>query len=388
MELVEPYQAITGPQVASYLISGLVPVGFPLLAGLILARQPGNVIGWLLVLPAFVMMSAAVVNRFLAGFTQAPPNLTLLTFLLLWYSNWSWLVLVFPLLLIPLFFPTGRPPSARWRWVAAAVVGEALVFIFMAAFAARLGTVDLDVAWSVPNPMGFLSEALVNALIGPWIACLVGLLLLCVAALFVRYRRAGPIERTQIRWLLFACGLFALVYVSEGVLPLQTPQGERTPVGIVWDLAFWLTIVAIPAAIAIAILRYRLWDIDVIIRRTLIYSALTAVLALAYFGSVLGLQGVFRPLTGHGQNSLVVVLSTLGIAALFGPLRTRIQGSIDRRFYRRKYDSTRTLADFAAGARDETNLEQLTARLEQVVEQTMQPAHVSLWLKMRPGRRQ
>jgi hypothetical protein len=140
----------------------------------------------------------------------------------------------------------------------------------------------------------------------------------------------------------------------------------------------------LPAGILVAILRYRLWDIDVLIRRTLIYSVLTVVLALAYFGTVLVLESLFRGITGQGQNSLVVVLSTLAIAALFGPLRSRVQAWIDRRFYRRKYDAAWTLAGFAASARDETDLAQLSTRLVDVVEETMQPAHVDLWLRKAP----
>jgi hypothetical protein len=133
-------------------------------------------------------------------------------------------------------------------------------------------------------------------------------------------------------------------------------------------------------ALLVALLRYRLWDIDVLIRRTLIYSVLSAILAIAYLGSVLVLESAFRALTGQGQNQLVTVVSTLAIAALFGPLRVRVQRFIDRRFYRRKYDAARTLAGFAATARDETNLEQLSTRLVGVVDETLRPASVSLWL--------
>jgi hypothetical protein len=142
----------------------------------------------------------------------------------------------------------------------------------------------------------------------------------------------------------------------------------------------WLPL-CLPVALAIAITRYRLWDIDVIIRRTLIYTVLTALLVLAYFGSVLVLESVFRALTGQGQNSLVVVLSTLAIAALVGPLRRRVQAAIDRRFFRRKYDAARTLAGFAASARDETDLARLSERLVGVVQETIAPEHVSMWLR-------
>jgi hypothetical protein len=134
------------------------------------------------------------------------------------------------------------------------------------------------------------------------------------------------------------------------------------------------------ACVALSILRHRLWDIDLIIRRTLIYSTLTAVLGLAYLGTIGVLQGVFQAVSGEGQSPVVVVLSTLGIAALFGPVRARVQAAIDRRFYRKKYDAARTLAGFGAQARDVVELEQLSGQLLEVVEETMQPASASLWL--------
>jgi hypothetical protein len=202
-----------------------------------------------------------------------------------------------------------------------------------------------------------------------------------------RYLRvSNPMERAQTKWVTFAIAVIGVgEVVGQGLLPVLFPALVADPVlrlryglGLVLGVPVFLLI---PLAVGIAILRYRLWDIDVVIRRTLIYSLLSAVLALAYFGSVLVLESVFRALTGQGQNALVVVLSTLAIAALFGPVRGRVQRLIDSRFYRRKYDATRTLAGFAAGARDETDLERLSSRLVKVVDDTMQPSSVQLWLK-------
>jgi hypothetical protein len=185
-----------------------------------------------------------------------------------------------------------------------------------------------------------------------------------------------PAARAQLRWVGLGLVLGLLVPFSWLLLNVSL-WGQFGS-----DLGLWLPL-CLPVALAIAITRYRLWDIDVIIRRTLIYTVLTGLLVLAYFGSVLVLENVFRALTGQGQNSLVVVLSTLTIAALVGPLRRRVQVAIDHRFFRRKYDAARTLARFAANARDETGLDQLSAHLVQVVDQTMQPESVGLWL--RPG---
>jgi hypothetical protein len=186
-----------------------------------------------------------------------------------------------------------------------------------------------------------------------------------------------PAARAQLRWIGFGMGVG--YGVPLGVAAIASLLGRID--GQLWSrTVLWLTIL-LPIALAIAITRYRLFDIDVIIRRTLVYSVLSAILALAYFGSVLLLESVFRALTGQAQNALVVVLSTLAIAALFGPLRQRVQAAIDRRFYRRKYDAAQTLAGFAASARDETDLQHLSARLVAVVDETMQPETVGLWLR-------
>jgi hypothetical protein len=202
-----------------------------------------------------------------------------------------------------------------------------------------------------------------------------------------RYRAvSGPAERLQTRWVVFATTVSLLILL--GILATVAGRGQRFgPRWILVDLGFQQSEVVVPLAIGVAILRHRLWDIDLIIRRTLIYSILSAVLAGAYLGSVLVLQGVFQAVTGEGRGELVTVLSTLAIAALFVPLRARVQRVIDRRFYRRKYDAARTLAAFGAQARDVVELEQLSSQLLRVVDETMQPAHVSLWLRQ-PERRQ
>jgi hypothetical protein len=205
---------------------------------------------------------------------------------------------------------------------------------------------------------------------------------------------SNAVQRQQTRWVVLA--LFATMLTLGWLGSARAlPAPERQPLGqsLVLELGRLVTInlgfTVVPIAIAIAILRSKLWDVDLIIRRTLIYSVLTGLLALAYFGSVLLLQSAFGGLTGNADTPLVTVLSTLASAALFLPLRSRVQGFIDRRFYRRKYDTARTLAAFAATARDETDLVKLAAQLQQVVDETMQPAATSLWLRRveQPGGR-
>jgi hypothetical protein len=200
-----------------------------------------------------------------------------------------------------------------------------------------------------------------------------------------------PTERQQAKWVVAglvgaAAGIIATlaslnVALGPGTAMTVADPNRALRADVIQDIGYFSSSLLIPLSIGMAILRSRLWDIDVIIRRTLIYSLVTAVLALAYLGSVVALQGVFTALTGESRGALVTVLSTLAIAALFGRVRARVQAAVDRRFYRQKYDAARTLAGFAASARDETDLERLSQRLVGVVDETMQPASVGLWLK-------
>ena len=348
---------------------------FAVLGALILSRQPRNVIGWLLMIPAFaffVTPGETYVNRF-----TSPPAVPSTLFLLaIWMSNWGWLLLIFPILFIPLLFPTGQPPSPRWRWLIVAGLGMCVVFIFMATFQQEFRPTS-DADWTVTNPIGFIpNDGAEEVFFVAWVIALVSLAVLCVASLFVRYRRASAVEREQIKWLLYACALFVAVYI-----PRFWVTNSDSVIRDVWNVAFSLAILAIPIAIAIAILRYKLWDIDLIIRRTLIYSALTVTLALVYFGSVVLLQGLTQAMGGQNESPVAVVISTLAIAAMFTPLRRRIQNDIDRRFYRQKYDARRIAEEFASRVRDEVELDVLTGHLLNSVEKTLQPERVSLWLR-------
>jgi hypothetical protein len=197
-----------------------------------------------------------------------------------------------------------------------------------------------------------------------------------VASVAVRYRRSRGTERQQLKWFLYAAAPIVFIPVD---FFLPGPVG-----GLLGALAFGWVVIGLPVAIGIAIFRYRLYEIDFLINRTLVYGALTATLALVYFGSVVGLQRLLSPVVGD-SNQLAVVASTLLIAALFGPLRRRVQSFIDRRFYRRKYDARRTLAAFSTRLRAVSDLDGLNGELLAVVRETVQPEHASLWL--RPTRR-
>ncbi|MCC7163002.1 MAG: hypothetical protein IT331_10950 [Anaerolineae bacterium] len=212
----------------------------------------------------------------------------------------------------------------------------------------------------------------------------IGLLATGMAAQAYRYFFVSTsTQRQQTKWVVLGWGLFLLLFFAIALPRISDPS---TSEGVSLErIGFLLTvnglILLLPISIGVAILRSRLWDIDILIRRTLTYGLVTALLLVVFFGSVILLQQLFAGLTGSGQNEIVTVLSTLAIAALFVPLRNWMQGAIDRRFNRKKYDAQKVLSDFANTVRDETDLEKLVARLIQVVDETMEPKSVSLWLK-------
>ena len=261
--------------------------------------------------------------------------------------------MIFAVFFIPVLFPTGRPLTPRWRWVIILGLVMAAFFLFVTTFSAQFTVSDQGVNWTIANPIGFLPDIFQYIMV-PWILGLLSLTVLSLASIFVRYRRAQAVERQQIKWLLYACGLFGVVYFAG--FPISDLQGL---VSDIWSMFLFGAILAFPLAIGIAILRYRLWDIDLIIRRTLQYSLLTGLLALVYFGSVVLGQRLAGALTGESDSPLALVVSTLLLAALFNPLRSRVQDFIDRRFYRRKYDALQTLSAFTQTVRDETQLEVL-----------------------------
>ncbi len=379
-DLLSPNSSKDLLKLASDALSTLVlPAVAALVAALIVSRQPRNTIGWLLMLPVVLVVVEGPIGRYIERIAPSAPAPTLPLLLLVWFSGWSWLLLIFPLLHIPLLFPNGQPPTPRWRWVRRAVIVWAALFILMVTFSQPLDastTPDLV----LDNPIGFLvGENTTGAvIIGVWVAGLLALAVLSVAALFVRYQRTNETERKQIKWLLYACGVFLVVFV------VNAPFGLSDATGLVADILnvfFGLSLAAFPVAIGIAILRHGLYDIDIIIRRTLVYSTLTLTLGLVYFGCIVVFQQLVVPVVGSSE--LAIVASTLVIAALFLPLRRRIQTLIDKRFYRRKYDAARVLAAFGATARDATDLDQLTAELLRVVDTTVQPEFVGVWLRER-----
>jgi hypothetical protein len=278
-------------------------------------------------------------------------------------------VIIYAIFLIILHFPNGHPPSPRWNLINLISITTLGQFILVYTFQPKYG----DSTLLIDNPIAVLSVSADDTLSGVLFG--IGLILLALGSLisiFVRFKRAGSIERSQIKWLLFS-GIVSFVSIGYRLETYEPGVSDWT--GYLLTIA----LLSVAISISIAILRYRLYDIDLIIRRTLQYALVTGLLALVYFGSVVILQSLVENLTGE-QSPLVIVLSTLAIAVLFNPLRTRVQDFIDRRFYRKKYDAEKALAQFAAAARDEVDMDKLSGALLNVVEETVQPDKVSMWM--------
>jgi hypothetical protein len=364
----------------------LVPLAFAFVGALIISRQPRNVIGLLMMLPGISLsvLVDAYLRPFISGVSPVPQSPSPVFLLILWYSNWNWLLLLFPLIFIMVLFPTGHPLSPRWGRLIYVGLGIAAVFILLITFSQSLAPGSGGVDWSFRNPIGFLEPAWIDFAVVPLLVAFPVWIVLCAVALLVSFRRASGIEREQIKWLFYASTLFAVIYVPTFVGNTYS-QAES-----IWNFLLWIGMLAFPAAIAIAILRYRLWDIDIIIRRTLVYAALTATLAVVYFSSVVLMQNIVTAVSARSAGSpspatlrspVAIVISTLIIAALFNPLRGRIQDDIDRRFYRNKYDAEKVVAAFSASLREEVDLDDLQDHILEVVQETLQPEMVSLWLR-------
>ena len=348
---------------------------FAFVGALIVSRQPHNQIGLLLLLPgtSFASFMDGVVEMFSNGLWAVPNPPTPLFLLLIWFASWNWVLLIFPLLYLLVLFPTGRLQSPHWRWLLYYITAVMLVIPILGTFGQQLAPASKE-DWGFANPIGFIDPDWVNISFLPFFFVAVPLcVVLCVVSLFIRFRRAQGVERAQMKWLFLAGGIFAATYVPPFIRGSFT---ENTILNSAWVLGM----MTIPLSIGVAILRHRLFDIDVIIRKTVQYGMVTAVLALVYFGTIILLQTIIGQATGE-QSPIIIVLSTLLIAALFNPLRQRVQTFIDRRFYRQKYDAQQVLADFAQTARDEVEMEALQAELLRVVQETMQPKEVGIWFK-------
>jgi hypothetical protein len=377
-------------------LAGVLSLAYPTVGALIVSRLPTNFIGWILcglgLLLAAQRMIASYADYALVENFALPGGEYVA-----WFATWAWVAVPTLAVFLVLLFPEGRLPSRRWRTLAwVALCGAALTaigYMFMPQ--------PLHSHLYVENPfevVGVIGGGLTTYhLFGASIV--LGMVLLATGTLsallsvMVRLRGAQGDERQQIKWFLYAAvplTVFASLIIVDSVVEIFTTTFRFRTVYLLrsWaafnavDYVALFALLVVPIFTYIAILKYRLYDIDLVINRALVYGSLTALLAVVYFGGVTATQAVFRAFTGQQeQPQLAIVVSTLVIAALFNPLRRRIQSFIDRRFYRRKYDAAKTLEAFSAKLRNETDLDALSDDLVGVVRETMEPAHASLWLR-------
>lgn len=356
--------ALDGFSVTALLSDGFF-VGLSLVGAVIVMRAPANPIAWMLVLLGVFEPTAVLCARYAHyalehGGAPGAGNAA-------YISSWIWAPSMYLVARLFLRFPTGRPLSRRWGYVETT-----------AAFGASLILIAIPIEfWDRRRPELVLQETngegLLAAATTIGFFMIFGAVLLGVPGMIIRFRRARGIERQQLKWFAFSALFVGITAVLDVAIldRLGAPQA-------VGDVLSAVALNSVAVAVAVSILKYRLYDIDVIINRTLVYTVLTAVLVGAYAGSVLIFRALLDPLTG--DNDIAIAASTLGVAALFGPARRRIQQFIDRSFYRSRYDARQTLETFAVRLRDELDLDSLSRELVRVVAETVRPRHASVWL--------
>jgi hypothetical protein len=363
---------------------GLLMFPFPAVGVVIASRHARNPIGWILLAIGFVWELTAAAEAYATyGLVTHPgalpaPELSAALSVSLWVPGVG-LMGTFLILL----FPDGRLPSPRWRpWGLFCALALVVVFLVITFAPGPIGEPPFE---ELENPLGIES---LRPLVGVLTASILLIPLAivgCAFSLIQRFRRSGGRERLQLKWLAAAAGACAAIALVSVVVTFSTSWntswfGADTPLWIrILHYAALYSFVLIPVAVGMAILRHRLYDIDRIINKTIVYGVVTAVLAAGYAAAILGLQALLPALTR--DSAPAVAASTLAMVALFRPLRNRVQSFVDRRFYRRRYDAARTIESFGSRLRQETDLDSLRRELLGLVEQTMQPSSVSLWLR-------
>lgn len=335
-------------------------LAFSTVGALVASRRPGNPIGWLLL---GSVLCYAVGG---AGVTVAGPVV------IAWAGAWAWGVGVGLAVVTLLLFPDGHLPSRRWRPALWLAVAGMIGFVVGSGFGApTISDSNVPNPFAVPGPLGEFLGALQETFPLVIVAAL-----LALVSVVLRFRRSRGIEREQIKWVLYAAALVGVGLMAQlPIFIVMPPDAAANASNAVATSAF----ACVPVAIGIAVLRYRLYDIDVLIRSTLVYGATTGAIALAFFAGIVILQAVLRPVTSGSE--LAVAISTLVSFALFQPLRVRVQRTVDRRFYRAKYDAEHTVDAFAARLRDDVDLDSLRVELLAAVSDTLQPAHASVWIR-------
>lgn len=369
-------EAPDNPTKLGWIGQGVALLAFLLSGAAIVSRQPRNVVGWLLVIPGVAPALSELLLVWLAGIEEAPASVGPGLWLAIWFTNWSWILLIFPIFGILLTFPDGRLLSPRWRWVVVLGGVMTMTMLVIAGLSSELAIVvgDEELMWSVPNPIGLFSfsEDFDRVFSMLWSPALLVMTVASVAAVVIRFRRGDQVEREQLKWPMAAVLFFGIVY---GVGAISGGLG-----GPAFEIPFGLSLAAIPISVAISVLKYRLYEIDRIISRTATYVLVVALLGAVYFGSVALVTTMVDT-----ESGLAVAVSTLAVAALFNPVRRRIQRWIDRRFNRARYDAQEVMDAFAASLRDRLDANELSLGWRDVVTETIQPSAVSVWI--REGRR-
>jgi hypothetical protein len=350
----------------------LMLIGWAAAGALVASRHPRNAVGWLL------LGVALTVSVQVGSETYAIPRSHPGYVAAAWVSGWLfnvWFALV--VAYIPLVFPTGRLLSPRWR----VVWWFETVTLMVEIVSVGLTPGELAVSAHVDNPWGATGTTLaVLERLDPWVlVATIAAVLLPGLSLVLRFRRSRGVERQQLKWFAFVVLLIGGGLMLSGLGQALPGRWSQALNDLGWSVFLICFIAGIPLATGIAVLRYRLYDIDLVIHRTLVYGSLTAALAATYVGSILLLRLRLSPVAGN--SDLAVAGSTLMVAALFRPARARIQAVVDRRFYRRRYDAVSTLDEFSARLRDELDLDAVGADLCAIADRSVQPAHVSLWLR-------
>jgi hypothetical protein len=356
-----------GSRLAAALWASL-PVLMTVCGALILSRRHQNRIGWILMVAGLGVVLDGVAQPYV---TVAPTSPTALDYVMLFVANFSWVIIFFPLFLLLHLFPDGRYVSRRWSW-AGWLAGTMIVVLLV--FGSLQPTIsDPNGTWSLPNPLGVFSTNVFDTVLsGPWFVGLMVLALGGLVAMMVRFRRSTPVVRTQIKWVLYAATLLALMYAFTLV---TNEMGKDSFGGFAVGVLFVLSLALIPISITAAILRYKLFEIDRIISRTLSYAVVVGVLAAVYFGGVAAVTSLLPT-----QNAVAVAGATLLVAAMFNPLRKRVQHMVDHRFNRSAYQAEVVAADFATHLRESLTIEELADLWNHTVTEFLQPATSSLWV--------
>jgi hypothetical protein len=367
--------ALWRPGVSDEAVLGFLLVGYATTGALIASRHPRNAVGWVLLAVAVAFGLQALAETYLwTGLDAGRSGVG-------WVVGWVWFVWIVVLgVFLPLVFPTGRLLSPRWRWVA--WTGLVSLLLYLLGVGLRPGPIDVEARPPVDNPIGVtaLPAEFFETVEDVGTLLFVAAVVCAVAALPLRLGRAHGVERQQLKWFTLVGVLTLTGLVVAGLAELLLPPGPARLAGsMAWTTFLVGSLVGIPLAVAVAVFRHRLYDIDRVINKTLVYGSLTAALLATYIACVLVLGRILNPLTG--DSALAVAASTLAVAALFRPARRGIQRTVDRRFYRHRYDASRILEDFTTRLRHELDLDAVSNDLRSAVDETLQPTHVTLWLR-------